>query len=182
VKARRPSAATARIDMKAPDDQDSVLARFMEGPALLERALAGLQDAELDAPPSRGGWTIRQIVHHIVDGDDVWKMGIKQALGTEQAEFSLDWYRAQPQEAWAEKWAYANRSLDVSLNLLRAIRNHVEQLLEQVPDGWHRSVGFRTPDGEIERLTVRAIVRMQADHVEHHVKRIRAIRSEVEGA
>lgn len=167
--------------MKAPNDQDSILALFMDGPALLERALAGVQDAGLDAPPSRGGWTIRQIVHHIVDGDDLWKIGIKVALGNEQAEFSLDWYRTQPQEVWAKQWAYANRSLDVSLVLLRAIRNHVDQLLRQVPDGWHRSVGFRKPDGEIERLPVGAIVEMQADHLEHHVKQIRAIRSEVGG-
>lgn len=164
--------------MKAPGDQDSVLARFMKGPALLERALAGVQDAELDAPPSRGGWTIRQIVHHIADGDDLWKMGIKVALGNERAEFSLDWYRTQPQEVWAEKWAYASRSLDVSLALIRAGRNHVDQLLGQVPGGWHRSVGFRRPNAEIERLPVGAIVEMQADHLEHHVKQIRAIRSE----
>jgi hypothetical protein len=170
-----------RTDMKAPDDQESVLSRFMEGPALLERALAGVQDAELDAPPSQGGWTIRQIVHHIVDGDDLWKIGIKVALGNEQAEFSLDWYRTQPQTVWAEKWAYANRSLDVSLALLRAIRDHIDQLVGQVPDGWHRSVGLRKPDGGIERLPVGAIVEMQADHVEHHVKQIRAIRSELDG-
>ncbi len=167
--------------MKAPDDQDSVLARYMEGPALLERALAGIQDTELDAPPSQGGWTIRQIVHHVVDGDDLWKTCIKIALGNEQAEFSLEWYWAQPQEVWAKDWAYENRSLDVSLALLRAIRNHVDQLLRQVPEGWHRSVGFRKPNGEIERLPVGALVEMQADHVEHHVKQIRTIRSEVGG-
>jgi hypothetical protein len=171
-----------RVDMKAPDDQESVLARFMAGPALLERALAGVQDAELDASSSQGGWTIRQIVHHIVDGDDLWRLGIKVALGNEQAEFSLDWYRTQPQEVWADTWAYATRSLDVSLALLRAIRDHIAQLVGQVPDGWRRSVGFRNPDGEIERLPVGAIVEMQADHLEHHVKRIRAIRSEVGGA
>jgi uncharacterized damage-inducible protein DinB len=167
--------------MKAPDDQDSVLARYMEGPALLEHALAGIQDPDLDAPPSQGGWTIRQIVHHIVDGDDLWKIGIKVALGNEQVAFSLDWYRTYPQEVWAEKWAYANRSLDVSLALLSAIRNHIDQLLRQVPDAWDRSVGFRKPNGEMERLPVGAVVEMQAGHLVHHVKRIQAIRSESGG-
>jgi len=167
--------------MNTPVDRDAVLTRFREGPALLERAVAGVGDAELDASPAQGGWTIRQIVHHIVDGDDLWKIAIKIALGTEQAEFSLEWYRTQPQEVWAEKWAYAHRSLDVSLALLRAIRNHVEQILAQAPAGWHRSVGFRKPDGTIERLSVGAIVAMQADHVEHHVKRIRAIRADLAG-
>jgi uncharacterized damage-inducible protein DinB len=154
----------------------------MEGPALLGRALDGLQDADLDTPPSQGGWTIRQIVHHIVDGDDLWKTCIKVALGNEQAEFTLEWYWALAQEVWADRWAYAHRSLDVSLALLKANRSHVLQLLEQVPDGWYRSVGFRKSNGETERLPVGAVVEMQADHVVHHVNRILAIRRENGGA
>jgi hypothetical protein len=165
--------------LKAPKDKESVLTRFMEGPALLERALDGLQDSDLDATPSKGGWTIRHIVHHIVDGDDIWKICIKVALGDDGAEFALDWYRTQSQDAWTEKWAYAHRPLDESLTLLKAIRDHVRQLLEYAPDGWHRSVEFRNPDGTTERLPVGAIIEMQADHVEHHVKRIRAIRGEI---
>jgi hypothetical protein len=168
--------------MNLPDDRDSVLARYMEGPALLERALAGLQDADLDTPPSPAGWTIRQIVHHVVDGDDLWKTCIKVALGNEQAEFTLGWYWALPQEVWANRWAYAHRSLNVSLALLKANRSHVLQLLESVPDGWYRSVGFRKSNGEIERLPVGAVVEMQADHVVHHVNRILAIRRKSDGA
>jgi len=168
--------------MNAPNDRDSVLARFKEGPALLERTLAGLHDADLDTPPSRGGWTIRQIVHHIVDGDDLWKACIKAALGNEQGEFTLEWYWALPQEVWATRWSYAHRSLDVSLALLKATRDHVLQLLAQVPDGWCRSVGLRKPNGETERMPVGAVVEMQADHLVHHVNRILAIRREIGGA
>jgi len=62
--------------------------------------------------------------------------------------------------------------------LLKAIRAHVSQLLENVPDGLSRSVGVRKRDGEIVRLSVEAVVEMQADHLEHHVKRITAIRQE----
>jgi uncharacterized damage-inducible protein DinB len=72
--------------MNAPESQTSVVARYAEGPAQLEQAIAGLQDADLDASPVQGGWTIRQIVHHIVDGDDLWKVGIKAALGNDQGE------------------------------------------------------------------------------------------------
>ncbi len=165
--------------MNAPEDKDSVLARYREGPELLERALEGIKDSDLDAQPRQGGWTIRQIVHHIADGDDIWKIGIKVALGNEQAEFSLDWYRTLQQEDWADRWAYANRSIDMSLALLRAIRGHVLQLIEHVPDAWHRSVDFRKPDGETERVPVGGVVEMQANHVVHHVNRIRAIRSEI---
>ena len=47
--------------MKPPPDKDSVIARYIEGPVLLEKALAGLKEADLDIAPSKGGWTIRQI-------------------------------------------------------------------------------------------------------------------------
>ena len=97
------------------------------------------------------------------------------ALGNEQAEFSLDWYRALSQDTWAKRWAYAQRSIEESLALFKAIRNHVVQLLENVPDVWDRSVGFRKPNDEIERVPVGSIIEMQADHVVHHVKQIETI-------
>jgi uncharacterized damage-inducible protein DinB len=168
--------------MNLPGNRDEILARYKEGPVVLERAIADLRDADLDARPSQGGWTIRQIVHHIVDGDDIWKGCIKMAIGNEQAEFALAWYRAQPQDIWANRWAYRERSLDVSLALLKANREHILQLLEHIPDGWSRSVGVRKPDGEIERVPVGFVVEMQADHVLHHVDRILAIRRERGGA
>lgn len=158
-------------------EQRSLLSRYLQGPAMLERAVAGLRDADLDAPPSQGGWTIRQIVHHVVDGDDLWMTCIKAALGNEEGEFTLEWYWGLPQDTWADRWGYAHRPLDVSLALFKAIRAHIAQLLEHVPDGWSRSVSVRTPQGT-ERLSVRAVVEMQADHVDHHVKRIAAIRAE----
>lgn len=161
--------------MKSPANKDAVIARYIEGPILLEMALTGLEEADLDTAPAKGGWTIRQIVHHIVDGDDIWKVCIKQALGNDQSEFSLDWYRAWPQDTWADRWAYAQRPIEVSLALLKAIRDHVAQLLEHVPDGWNKSVGFREPNGEIETVPVSTIIEMQTNHLEHHVKQIEAI-------
>ncbi len=107
-----------------------------------------LAEADLDARPSQGGWTIRQIVHLIVDGDDIWKLCIKMAMGNEDGEFALEWYWALPQQTWAERWAYAKRSPDVSLALFRAERAHVVQLLESAPEVWERSVTLRTPKGE----------------------------------
>jgi uncharacterized damage-inducible protein DinB len=161
--------------MKPPANKDSVIARYMEGPALLRRTLADLDEADFDTAPTKGGWTIRQIVHHIVDGDDLWKTCIKQALGNEQAEFSLEWYWALTQDTWADRWAYTQRAVDVSLSLLQANRNHVFQLLEHVSAGWNRSVGFCEPNGEIVRVPVGFVIEMQADHVVHHVKQIETI-------
>ncbi len=164
--------------MKAKGDKDAILARFREGPAALDRALDGLTDEELDAAPAEGGWSIRQIVHHIADGDDIWKGCIKMVLGNEQAEFRLDWYSAIPQTEWAERWAYSRRPVEESIALLKAVRHHILQLLDTIPDGWDRSVAFREPNGESERISVGFILEMQADHVFHHIERILVLRKE----
>jgi len=75
--------------MEPPKDQDKILELFKHGVTILENAVAGLSDIELDYVPAKVGWTIRQIIHHFADGDDLWKTCIKIALGNEQAEFTL---------------------------------------------------------------------------------------------
>lgn len=168
--------------MKAPENQKESIDLFKQGIGIFENALAGLSENELDFISSKGGWSIRQIVHHVTDGDDIWKSYIKIALGNEQAEFTLKWYLAFPQTEWAEKWNYKNRPVDVSLNLFKANRNHILQLLEHVPDCWNKSALFRDSGGEIEELPVGFVIKMQTDHVVHHTKRILEIRKEIAGA
>ena len=168
--------------MNAPEDREAAVSRYREGPILLERTVMGLRASELDAKPSGGGWSIRQIVHHVVDGDDIWKTCIKMAIGNEQAEFALAWYWSLPQVTWGDRWAYSQRSIDTSLSLFKATRDHILQLLASVPEAWNRSVTIRTPQGEIERVPVGFVIQMQADHVVHHIERIRAILQEVGGA
>ncbi|MFZ0455773.1 MAG: DinB family protein [Ignavibacteriaceae bacterium] len=165
--------------MESPENQEKIIELFKQGPCILDDALTGLSDFELDYMPSNGGWTIRQIIHHIADGDDLWKTCIKIALGNEQAEFTLKWYSALSQTEWAIRWRYESRSIGESLALLKANRDHLLQLLEYVPDGWTKTVQFREPNGEVEVVPVGAVFQMQADHVVHHVKRILEIRQEI---
>ena len=166
-------------ELKAQGDKAMVLSMYADGPCKLENALKGLSESDLNKAPSQGGWSIREIVHHMADGDDIWKFCIKMALGNEQAEFHLEWYQALPQTSWASNWAYAHRSINTSLNLLKATRAHILDLLAQKPDGWERSVELRNPDGQIIRVSIGFIVEMQANHVVHHIKRIFEIRHEI---
>ncbi len=163
--------------MRPTGDQATILARFADGPARLEEALAGLPESGLDLAPSGGGWSIREIVHHVADGDDIWKAAVKLALGTDQAGFDVQWYAALSQEEWSSRWAYARRPVGPSLDLLKATRRHLLDLLAQRPDGWERSVAFRERDGQVTSVSVGFILEMQAEHVFHHIQRIRAIRA-----
>lgn len=153
----------------------ATLACYADGPAQLGAALAGLKGADLDLGPAEGGWTIRQIVHHIADGDDLWGACVKMALGS-QSGFSLEWYWAKSQDEWAEVWRYADRAIEPSLALFRANRAHIVQLVEQVPNTWSRHMVMQILDGREEAVTVGDVIAMQARHALGHTEDIRRIR------
>ncbi len=158
-----------------PNNHNVILARYMSGPTRLVDAIAGLTEAQLDVAPAAEAWTIRQIVHHIVDGDQIWTIGIKAALGSIQAPFGFSWYWDKPQVEWAKSWNYAGRAIEPSLALLNANRHHVEQMLLQIPGAWERCLWLQWRDKQ-EQISVGQIVEMQAGHALGHVDDILAIR------
>jgi hypothetical protein len=157
-------------------DTQTILARYANGPALLDSALAGLRETDLDLALSADSWTIRQIVHHIVDGDDLWKTCIKIALGNSEALFSLQWYTVRSQLEWTESWAYSRRGLESSLALYHANRMHMVDLLEHNPGAFERSIRFERPGKEEIRITVFDVVELHVDHLTEHIESIQAIR------
>jgi hypothetical protein len=157
-------------------DREATIARYADGPRQLEAAIAGLSEGELDLAEGDDTWTIRQIVHHVVDGDDIWKVFIKRALGNPGGKFDLQWYWEMPQDEWAKRWAYASREIDPSLALFRANRAHIVQLLETMPAVWEQSLLVRWPNGEEQKVSVAWVVEMQARHVPGHVDDIRRAR------
>lgn len=157
------------------DTTKEILAQYADGPALLESALVGLSESDLNMALNADSWSIRQIVHHIVDGDDIWKTCIKTALGNSDALFSLQWYTVKSQMEWSESWAYS-RSLDSSLALYRANRAHIVDLLEHIPRALEKSVRLERPGKEEIRITVFDVVELHVRHLEEHIESIKAIR------
>jgi hypothetical protein len=115
-------------------------------------------------------------VHHVADGDDLWKSFVKQAIGHPGSQFELQWYWDLPQTEWAARWAYADREIEPSLAFFRASRAHVVQLLEQVPEVWDQTLFVRWPSGKEQQVTVAWVVEMQAQHVVGHVADIQRAR------
>jgi uncharacterized damage-inducible protein DinB len=157
-------------------DPGATLALYADGPAQLEAVLMGLTESDLNLARTSDSWTIRQIVHHLADGDDLWKTCIKAALGNSEGLFSLQWYWDKPQTEWAENWKYADRSIEASLALLRANRRHIAELVQQTPNAWEKSIRLKWPEGEEERITIGEVLEDQASHVVGHINDIRMIR------
>jgi len=162
-------------------DQDELLAKYENCPSQLEAAIIGLSEPNLDIRKSTESWTIRETIHHIADGDDMWKLFIKRAIGNPNGEYAFDWYWQVPQDEWAKHWHYQEKSIEPSLALFRANRNHIVQLLRHTPGALEKSLRVRWPTklGEQE-VKVRLIVEGQTQHALAHIAEIREIR-EVHG-
>jgi hypothetical protein len=158
------------------DNYAELLALYAEGPAMLEAALAGLGETGLDLAKAAGEWTIRQIVHHIADGDDIWIPCIKGAIGNSDGLFSLRWYADKPQIEWVELWKYSGRSIQPSMDLLCANRRHVLQLLEQIPDAGNKTIWFKRRNKRKIKIRIVDVLEIQAGHVVEHVEEIKLIR------
>src|ERR1700678_1437456 len=72
------------------------LAQVAEAPAKLRAAVANLSEAQLDTPYRVGGWTVRQVVHHLPDGHLNWYIRVKLALTGDKPTIPFD------ENLWAE--------------------------------------------------------------------------------
>ena len=159
---------------------DSLITQYTDCLAQLRAVLEGLNDTDLDLTPVNGGWTIRQIVHHLADGDDLWKNCIKAALGNAQCIFTLQWYWDVSQNVWAEKWHYARRAIGPALALLEMNRTSIAEILRATPHALEQSVilHWRERNGVAQEraTTVSYILESQTRHVIDHIAEIRKIR------
>lgn len=154
---------------------EEALVRYITMPEQLDEALAGLSESDLDLARADGAWTIRKIVHHLVDADDLTKNIIKAALGKPGCAYELDWY--DPENTWAETLEYARRPIAPDIALLRANHRHIEQLLSHLPGGWERHVLLKRSEGQVtQKMTVGQLMSHQTRHALHHIAQIRATR------
>jgi uncharacterized damage-inducible protein DinB len=154
---------------------DSVLGRYVSAPYRLRGAVGSLTDEQLNFASTDDAWTIRQIAHHVVDVDALWTLAIKAALGNCQTPFGFLWYWDMPQDEWARQWNYAGRAIEPSLALFAANRQHVEQLVQSIPDASQRCMVVQWPASR-EPVSVGDIIGMQARHALAHIDEILAIR------
>jgi hypothetical protein len=135
--------------------------RIESTPARLRAAVAGLTQEQLDTPYRPGGWTIRQVVHHVPDSHMNSYCRFRLAL-TEDAP-SIKGY---DQERWAELSDSRTAPVEVSLALLEALhRRWVILLRAMTPADFMRT--FR--HSELGLVTLDRTLALYAWHGDHHV-------------
>ncbi len=150
---------------------EEALARFISSAETLRTLVQELSAAELNVPSEAGGWTIRQIVHHVADDCDVWSMCIKKAIATPGAIVRFEGFPGN--EAWAQALDFEQREIGPALGLIGAHRRYLAELLRHFPNHWDRGVKFANAEGEtVGEMTVREMVNMLAEHMLEHVSTV----------
>jgi len=155
---------------------EQILSLFLLGAEKLQAQVQDLPEADLDLPSEPGGWTIRQIVHHVADDGDVWSICIKKAIATPGVLVRFEGFPGN--EPWAQALDFGYRGVGPALDLIQAHRHYLAQLLEHFSDAWDRSIRLANAEGEVVReMTVREMLRMLAEHMLEHVETIERTRA-----
>lgn len=137
-------------------------------PAELREAVAGLTDEQLDTPYRPGGWTVRQVAHHVPDSHMNAYVRFKLALTEDQPTI-----KPYEKARWAELEDTRTTPVETSLALLDALHHRwVQLLLSLAPGDFART--FRHP--ELGLLSLDKTLALYAWHGRHHVAHITALR------
>jgi len=167
---RAPLGADLEMGEKAltPERRGELLAEIEAAPARLRDAVAGLSPEQLDTPYREGGWTVRQVIHHVPDSHLNAYLRWKWAL-TEDAPAIKTYDEAR----WAELPDTTATPVEVSLVLLESLHRRWVVLLRETTAAGFRRVLVHPDHGP---LTLDQILALYAWHGRHHVAHVLALR------
>jgi hypothetical protein len=122
------------------DQKHASIEDIAQTPANLRAAIKGLSTAQLDTPYRPGGWTVRQLAHHVPDSHMNAYVRFKLALTEDDPTI-----KTYEEGRWAELDDTKTTPVDVSLALLESLHDRWVRLLRSLtPDEWKRT--FRHPE------------------------------------
>ena len=147
---------------------EQAIAAITEAPANLRAAVNGLSGEQLETPYRPGGWTVRQVVHHVFDSHLNSYTRFRLALTEDEPLI-----KPYDEAAWAELIDAKTAPVEVSLTLLEALHTRWVMLLNSLsPSDWQRT--FRHP--ELGVVSLEKNVQLYAWHGKHHVAHINNLR------
>ena len=146
------------------------IAQIERTPAELRAAARGLSAAQLDTPYRPGGWTVRQVVHHVPDSHLNAVIRFKLAL-TESSPTIKPYDEAR----WAELGDVAGTPIEVSLRLLDALHERWVVLLRSLaPAEFERTLFHPERNATMTLDEVLALYAWHGPHHTAHITRLRA--------
>ena len=149
-------------------ERSALLDRFRTGYADVEAALAGATVADLDRPGPDGGWSARQVAHHLADSEATAFVRLRRLIAEDEPVIA-----GYDEPEYARRLHY-DRPIASSLAVLAAVRAASLELLESLtPDEWER----RGTHSESGAYSVADWLEIYAEHAHGHADQIRAARA-----
>jgi len=165
---RYPIGKLEKKGVLTPDERRRMIDRIAELPAVLRAAVRGLDDRQLDTPYREGGWTLRQVVHHVADSHLNAIVRFKLTLTEERPPV-----KGYDENAWA---LLADHRLPVepSLALIEPLHLRLVTALRAAPaDAWSRTC-IHSANGP---MTLDDLLCTYAWHGHHHAAHITTLRT-----
>jgi uncharacterized damage-inducible protein DinB len=154
----------------APTEQEigRAIDEIAQAPAKLRAAVEGLSSEQLDTPYRPGGWTVRQVVHHVPDSHLNSYCRFKLALTEDEPTI-----KAYHEDRWAELDDSRSAPIEVSLAMLESLHKRWVLLMKSLaPADFART--FRHP--EIGLVSLAKNVCLYGWHGRHHTAHITSLR------
>lgn len=150
------------------EERQALIEQIAALPAELRAAVSGLTEEQLDTAYRPGGWTVRQVVHHVPDSHLNSYVRFKLALTEDEPAI-----KGYDEAAWSELPDARTADVAVSLALLEALHRRWTLLLRSFgEEQFARS--FQHP--ELGLVTLETNLQLYAWHGRHHLAHITAIR------
>jgi uncharacterized damage-inducible protein DinB len=170
---RYPIGPFERRDHLSVEERRTMIDSIADAPRQLGAAIEGLTEEQLEIPYREGGWTVRQVVHHLADSHMNAYLRLKLALTESEPVI-----RPYDEAAWAKLEDSRSVAPDVSVTLLEAIHLRFVALLRSLKDEEFART-LRHPE-HAGVLTIDWLVAMYAWHGRHHVAHITTLRERME--
>ena len=150
------------------DQRRALIDQIAAVPVRMRGAVAGLSEAQLDTPYRDGGWTVRQVVHHVPDSHMNAYTRVKLALTEDEPTI-----RPYDEAAWATLNDVRDTPIAISLTLLEALHDRWVRILRAMTDA---DFGRTLMHPENGVMTLDSLIAMYAWHGRHHVAHVTSLR------
>jgi len=143
----------------------ALVAQYEAGPGVLRAAVDGLTKAQLDRRPEDGGWTPREVVHHVADSEMTSAIRLRRLVA--ENDPLIVGYDG---DEFARRLHYADRPIEPALAAVEAARSTTAQILRGLTDAEWARAGTHSESGPygVERW-----LEIYAVHCDEHAQQIR---------
>jgi hypothetical protein len=152
-----------------PEIRTRSIAAIRDTPSALRAAVHGLSEAQLSTPYREGGWTVRQVVHHVPESHMNAYIRFKLALTEDNPTI-----KPYKEDAWSKLGDVPRAPVETSLALLDALHERWVLLLDTMsPADFERPLVH--PD--MGPIALDRLLQMYAWHGYHHVAHVTSLRA-----